>query len=142
MADMTTTPPAAPVGGSPAPDATPATAGVLAQVMITAKEDGSFDVQPMADGQPTGDPVPVDSIDTAMQSAQDALNPVGGGEGDAGAAPAEGTPVEGAGDATGASPDEAALADDKAKYAQKRGTRPKTAPSWADYANGGNPTAQ
>jgi hypothetical protein len=113
--------------------------------MITAKKDGTFDVQPMTDGQPTGDPVPADSIDTAMQSAQDALNPTGGDQrsaDDTGALPAEGSADESAGDATGASTDEAALDDAKAKYAQKRGTRPKTAPSWEDYANGGNPMAK
>lgn len=129
-------PSAAPVDGSPAPESNPGTAG-LSQVLITAKEDGSFEVQPMTDGQPTGDATQAASIDEAMQGASDALGAVPGASGEAEAAPAEA-----ASDEAGSSPDEAALADEKARYAQKRGTRPKTKPDWGDYMTGGNPTAQ
>jgi hypothetical protein len=129
--------------------ATDATAAGQKQVLITDVGDGTFTIQPMTDGQPSGDPVPAKSIDEALQGATDALG--------ASAAPAESANPDQAGDqgaaanpdATGdasAAPegDQAATdeADAKARYAQKRGTRPKVMPDWSDYQSGGNPAAK
>jgi hypothetical protein len=131
--------------GTPATDqaASEPAAATGKAVMITDNGDGSFSVQEMADGQPVGDPVPADSVEAAMQSATDTL---GGG------AAAEPANPELAGD-TGAEPNPDAAGDtatateeppldEKARYAQKRGTRPKVAPNWDDYTAGGNPAAK
>jgi hypothetical protein len=134
------------------PNATPDAGAGLKQVMITAKADGSFDVQPMQDGQPVGDPNPAASIDDAMQGAQDALGVSGGDQGanpDQAGDQGTGDNPDATGDTVAAndqsavSPDDqAAMEDAKKKYAQKRGTRPKTPPTWGDYQSGGNPAAQ
>jgi hypothetical protein len=145
-----------PTAGTPDPTATDPNAtsdqgAGLKQVMITAKDDGSFEVQPMQDGQPSGDPTPAASIDEAFQGAQDALGVSGGDQGanpDQAGDQGAGDNPDAGGDAVaandqGISPDDqAAMEDAKKKYAQKRGTRPKTPPSWSDYQSGGNPAAQ
>ena len=140
-----------PAAAATDPNPTPDQGAGLKQVMITAKDDGTFDVQPMQDGQPAGDPTPAGTIDEALQGATDAL---GAGQGAEGANPDQagdngaGVNPDSAGDAGQAdqgavSPDDqAAMEDAKKKYAQKRGTRPKIAPNWNDYQSGGNPAAQ
>ena len=43
-------------------------------VLLTAKADGSYEVQPVGpDMQPVGDPIPAQSIDEAMTAAKDSL---------------------------------------------------------------------
>ena len=111
------------------------------QVLITDNGDGSFTVQPMAEGQPAGDAVPAKSLDEAMQSATDTL---GGGTnpdqaGDAGAAP---NPDAGADLGGEVSPTDPAAADAIAEYKNRQGTRPKAPPSWKDYSTGSNPLAK
>jgi hypothetical protein len=123
--------------------------------MITSEADGSFTVQPMADGQPQGDPIPSKSIDDAVQSAADALGTTLSAEGspseESGESPAEegaegpaGEAAEGEAGQPESGPGEVAPNPDeeKAQYAQKSGTRPKKKPGWGDYMSMKNPMAK
>jgi hypothetical protein len=114
-----------------APDQTPDQGAGEAQVMITAKADGTFEVQPMVAGQPAGDPVPAQSIDDAMSAAQDALGASGPAE--PAADQTEGNPAEEGAETPGQ--EAAEPPSDAATYAQKKGTRPKIKPSLSDYMN-------
>ena len=129
----------------------------LTGVLISDNGDGSFNVTQLQDGQPQGEATPAASIDAAMQAATSVLSGVSNGgdtntpsdasanpdaSGDAG----QGVNPDASGDQGATSPADDAAAgasdDAKAQYAKKRGTRPKTAPSWSDYMTGGNPTAK
>jgi hypothetical protein len=124
------------------------------QVLITDNGDGTFDVQEMQDGQPVGDATTASSVDDAFKGIRDTLGAVSGSEPPKTGPEAENAlagatepSVEQSSDNTevGSGVPEAGMESDaeaKAKYAQKRGTRPKTAPSWSDYTTGGNPTAK
>lgn len=113
------------------------------QVMITAEDDGTFTVQPMSNGQPAGDPMPAKSIDEAMQGASDALGATTNAqEGSQDEEAGESPDTEAQEDASGEPAPDAGLEEAKARYASKRGTRPKTPPSFGDYLTGGNPMAK
>ena len=140
-------PSAPPAGAPPAPGAS--AEGQDKEVMLTAKADGTFTIQPMEGGQPQGDPIPAQSFDDAIQSVQDSLglgseekgeNPMEeAGESSAQETAEEGQEPPDGGLGGDTNPD---LEEAKAMYAKKKGTRPAQKPGWSDYLTGSNPMAK
>jgi hypothetical protein len=131
-------------GADPATASPDQSAGVPQQALITAIGDGSFTIQSVADGQPVGEPLPVASIEEAMQGITDLL---GGGASEAPPTEGELPPMEGAKsepapEVSEASPEEQTAEMEKAEYKDRQGTRPKSKPNWKDYTSGGNPLAK
>jgi hypothetical protein len=108
----------------------------MKQIMITANDDGSCDVQEVQDGAPVGEPVPAGTVEDALSQAGSILGG-GGEEAGAGEPPVAedgGTSAEAqssgsTSEVPAENPDEAA----KKSFAQKKGMRPKTAPSMDDF---------
>jgi hypothetical protein len=106
---------------------------MLKGILISDSGDGKFTVVELDDGKPVGDPVPAESLDEVLANV---TSKIGGGEtGDVSEAKPTETEIE-------ESEPMEAMDEEKAKYAQKRGTRPKEAPNWQDYVNTKNPMAK